>query len=487
MFALEVEYLTGRAVATARHAREEAEWPPHPGRLFSALVNAAYETFSDDGLVLPTSIRDALEWLEALAPPAIAASEGQRRGVVTVFVPGNDAQAPELKKDKSPSAAQIDEAMAVLPERRGKQSRFFPATIPDSPLVHFIWEKSPDVERHRSALESLASAVVYLGHSSSTVRVAVVDTPAAATYEPDPTGRHTFRVPTHGRLRELESQFRRSARPSPGQYAAYRKTSEKLKPPVRGAGTVFGDVVVCELDREGPHLPLSGSLKLLTAVRDAIIERTDAESTAVKSLVSGHTANGDRSRDEHVAYIPLANVGYPYSDGRVMGFGVVLPRGLGRYSAERWAILRAVAGLPQVGIKGGHAWSVALSTEEGAKSLQTIPYIGPSKTWATATPLLCDRHPKDRDGERLEDVIADSVERVVGVRPVYVEAGPISRHRGVPPSHAFPNRRKDGDQPRHRAHAFLAFEHEISGPIIVCAGRYLGLGLFRVWEPEVRG
>jgi hypothetical protein len=41
----------------------------------------------------------------------------------------------------------------------------------------------------------------------------------------------------------------------------------------------------------------------------------------VKSLVSGHTANGDRSRDEHVAYIPLANVGHPYSDGRVMGFG----------------------------------------------------------------------------------------------------------------------------------------------------------------------
>lgn len=287
---------------------------------------------------------------------------------------------------------------------------------------------------------------------------------------------------------ELESQFRRSARPSPGQYAAYRKTSdEKLKPPVQDTGIVFGDVVVCELDREGPHLPLSGSLKLLAAVRDAIIERTDAESTAVKSLVSGHAANGDPTRDEHVAYVPMANVGYPYSDGRVMGFGIVLPRGLDRYSAERRAILRAVAELPQVGIKGGHVWAVALATDAVPKSLQTAAYTGPSKTWATVTPLLCDRHPKDRDGERLEDVIADSVERVVGVRPVYVEAGPISRHRGVPPSHAFPNRRKDGDQPRHRAHAFVVFEQEISGPVIACAGRYLGLGLFRVWKPEGRG
>jgi CRISPR-associated protein Csb2 len=121
------------------------------------------------------------------------------------------------------------------------------------------------------------------------------------------------------------------------------------------------------------------------------------------------------------------------------------------------------------------------------KSLQTAAYTGPSKTWATATPVLCDRHPKDRGGERLEDVIADSVERVAGRRPVYVEAGPISRLRGVPPSHAFPNRRKDKGQPRHRTHVFVAFGEEVRGPIIAGAGRYLGLGLFRAWKPEGRG
>ena len=43
MLVLEVEYLTGRAVATARHHREQPEWPPHPGRLFSALVAACHE------------------------------------------------------------------------------------------------------------------------------------------------------------------------------------------------------------------------------------------------------------------------------------------------------------------------------------------------------------------------------------------------------------------------------------------------------------
>ncbi len=38
MLALEVEYLTGRSVASMPNDRDQAEWPPHPGRLFMALV-----------------------------------------------------------------------------------------------------------------------------------------------------------------------------------------------------------------------------------------------------------------------------------------------------------------------------------------------------------------------------------------------------------------------------------------------------------------
>ena len=38
MLAIEVAFLTGRYVATAYNTRTETEWPPHPARLFSALV-----------------------------------------------------------------------------------------------------------------------------------------------------------------------------------------------------------------------------------------------------------------------------------------------------------------------------------------------------------------------------------------------------------------------------------------------------------------
>jgi CRISPR-associated protein Csb2 len=505
MFALEVEYLTGRAVSTERHTREQAEWPPHPGRLFSALVDAAFQSLSPDGAELPREVRGALEWLEELPAPALAASDAGQREVVKNFVPANDHN-EQGKPDQGRLKLYptLTDGIAI---RRLRNERYFPTVIPDNPVVHFIWQDASGVEAHRPVLEQLVACVTYLGHSSSLVNVTVTDHAPEPIYLPDTTGRHTFRVPGRGRLRDLESYFRRNARPSPGLYAAYRKVGEeKAKPAVRSE-PVFGDIIVCQID--GPHLPLTGAAKLTAAVREALIAHVEADTDytikeAVKSLVSGHTPSGLPSRDAHVAYIPLANVGYQYSDGKVMGFGVVLPRTLGRYSPERRAILRAVAGLERVWCGGAdwtagavaaeptdetrkrYSWNVAIPTDDVPKSLQGWAYTGPSKMWATVTPILCDRHPKEKDGERIEDIVAVSVERVVGVRPCFVEVGKISRQLGVPPSHEFDNRRKAGLQPRHRVHARIHFDQEVRGPIIAGAGRYAGLGLFRAWKPEGR-
>ena len=38
MFAIRVDLLTDRYYATAFNDRQQGEWPPHPGRLFSAMV-----------------------------------------------------------------------------------------------------------------------------------------------------------------------------------------------------------------------------------------------------------------------------------------------------------------------------------------------------------------------------------------------------------------------------------------------------------------
>ena len=218
MFSFEVEYLTGRIVASERHNRDSAEWPPHPGRLFSALVAA----YAECDLGAPE--RSALEWLERQPPPSLSVGEADQRSVVTIFVPVNDKSVPDKIPVNGFSAAQVAEGLKVLPERRNRQPRSLPSATPHHPLVHFLWSTADpkEVNRFRPALERLSSHVSYLGHSSSLVRVAVCDDPPTPTLVPAGEGEDgdmLLRVPTPGRLDDLEETYRRRGQPSAGATA----------------------------------------------------------------------------------------------------------------------------------------------------------------------------------------------------------------------------------------------------------------------------
>src|SRR5215467_1920916 len=107
MFALSVEFLTGRYVATEFHDRERPEWPPHPARLFSALVATHFDDPYPDE-------RAALEWLEQQGPPSLSASPASSRDAHVTFVPVNDSVG--IKKGASEPL-----------DMRGRQPRMFPS------------------------------------------------------------------------------------------------------------------------------------------------------------------------------------------------------------------------------------------------------------------------------------------------------------------------------------------------------------------------
>src|SRR6266576_2432027 len=95
MLALKVEYLTGVCMAT-RHddpSRSTPEWPPHPDRLYSALVAAAAEP--KDGqdeeakAHIPDAAKLALQWLAEQGAPQLAVSEERRRSAPDVHMPSN--------------------------------------------------------------------------------------------------------------------------------------------------------------------------------------------------------------------------------------------------------------------------------------------------------------------------------------------------------------------------------------------------------------
>jgi len=99
MLAIDVECLTGRCVAARLDDRDQPEWPPHPARLFAALVAVAKEAGDD-----PRE-RAALEWLERQAPPAIAASEATQAAISRLLPPTWRPGEPGRRRRTRPSPA----------------------------------------------------------------------------------------------------------------------------------------------------------------------------------------------------------------------------------------------------------------------------------------------------------------------------------------------------------------------------------------------
>jgi len=257
MLTVEVEYLTG--VARAANDRGDApDWPPQPDRLFSALVAtwAARGTRANE--------RAALEWLERAEPPMIEASSAAWRTTPKVFVPPNDDAAT---------------AITVLPERRRRQERSFPACVPRDPIVRWLWAEEPSAADF-DALDALTRDTSYLGHSSSLVRCTVRRVAQWGT------GVAARRVPYAGRLAELERAFLAQQRPAPGVSIAPAQVVTPAAPT-----SLFGaDWVV--FAHAGGWRPdaVGGALwakTLLKAVQSGYKPR------AAPAWVSGHAADGE--------------------------------------------------------------------------------------------------------------------------------------------------------------------------------------------------
>ena len=100
-------------------------------------------------------------------------------------------------------------AVAMLPEQRGKQGRFFPSVTPDDPRVSFLWDV-PAPDEVAEALDRLLRRVTRLGHPSSLVSCRLIGNASGATFE---SRRESARAATpcesvrRGQLAELERQF----------------------------------------------------------------------------------------------------------------------------------------------------------------------------------------------------------------------------------------------------------------------------------------
>lgn len=505
--ALEVEFLTGVSVSATPHRRDEAEWPPHPDRLFQALVAAwgRNEAPLDDE-------RLALEWLEQLDSGAlrISSPSSHRRDVVPVFVPPNDFESSPkdlerlgwVRKWRAGQALSASddkarrEALGVEPRSRSRKERLFPAVVPSSerPLVRYIWRDADGLEGHRSAIARLAAEVTYLGHSHSLVRVALADAaPADSSGQPAVIdhawiagGSSSLRVPHPGRLTHLRERYASGRRPNPSLV-----TQELTAPIELPPHTLFDPETITVFADDGGFVPALEAFPLVAKrLRDALLA-VAPKTVPVPSMLSGHDDAGNATREPHVAIVPLADVGWHYSQGRLLGLALLWPREIDRTVALTALVAFMRAGHGEVHLGRAGSWRIALEPESDRASLRVGRYLGPARHWATVLPAVLDRHPKARPGESVAAIVAKACFNAGlpahAVDGLAVEIDVYGAVTGAPSVRAIVEALASDSPYRGRPirHLVLTFEKPVAGPLVLGAGRFRGLGLCLPLDDEV--
>lgn len=518
MLCLDITWLTGTAFLASDPSDPAPHWPPQPDRIFSALV-ASWGLGGED-----PAERAALEWLEMQEPPSLHVPEpAHERMTVKVYVPPNDLSAPNTKK-KDPAwlrkakqgetLSQSDKknllraASTALFPLRSRKERTFPAVALDpGAQIHLsvFWDAEPPAEC-RAALDQLALRTSYIGHSASLVRAAFRQTDDTSG---DLTAAH--RAPYPGRLKELEALYARhmkgdtNARPRPAVRVRRAPVEPSLLRPFTDDPAEW--VVFEHAGGERPDLRAQAALA--ESMRLALMQAwTRANGEAAPAWISGHEADGTPARDPHIAVLPMANLGWAHSDGRLMGLAIVPPAAEAaawkkpgpEAFARRQAIRRALTSLGEEDDEGhmiltlapkrGRAWSWRLTpAASGLKSLDPQRYLRFAKTWASATPVLLDRHlkssgPPERNHDA-EELVRKACECTGLPEPEVVVLTKHAAIRGAPsarPATGNPHWMRWARRPsfgnRAFVHARLRFPEPVAGPILIGAGRFHGLGLF---------
>ena len=442
----------------------ESEWPPHPARVFCALVASA-ESDAD---------WSALRWLEQQAPPQVWAD-------------------PESQVHRSRTRAWVIEN-AIRPDggnlnwparNNGFRARAF--AVPSRESFAIVWPTADPAADTLSRLNLLAWKVPYVGRSTGSAQVSVVgvvpaDMPEAVIYEPAVLGRRgqswDLRVPYAGYVEALRNAYadgRRSwevARTLPYSMAQSGHEAGDAPEELEATAGPFGDLLVWKIER--PVIRVGGDLvvSLASALRRAVLSRVGADVPDIPGQVSGHTRPGRT----HLAFLALPDVGHGHADGHVLGLALALPRDM--LGQDLDVLLRSVLhepALKEVRFSSGRPLALSYGSDRsGLRPSHWTSHPG-EREWVSVTPVMLDGHTRRGRDEASEVARSLVIAGYPEPAEVEVSATPLvtggiwrPRNGSLPPA-----------RPRRQmAHARIRFHQPVIGPVLAGSMRYLGLGLF---------
>lgn len=453
---IDIDFLTGRYDAGGDQDRRDGEWPPHPARLFCALVAAA----RDD------SDRVALRWLESQPPPTVLAAAEHLTQVRSSYVVTNSTE----KKGGNLSHPGRTNG---LRERRH--------VVPAQARCRMLWPEA-DVDADLVlTLDRLARRIPYLGRSTGVVTVTARVRADGAPMDTDEGDLETYlpcrraeaqaslRIPYPGYLEELEG-LHEAGMPAweASRSTGYRRASLAVVPREPAAPSVYSDVVILRFTQDKP------SGRMTTVFTEALRRRVMAVAPdPLPAALHGHDANGT----PHVAFLGLPDVEHEHADGHLIGLAVAVPD---LPVEQRRTIVQGVLGgrdangcltlrVPRVG-------DVELCYEPGLVrpwAARPERWRRGGKHWVSATPMVLDRYPRRGDIEtevRHSCLIAGlpaPAQIEISTHPM-ITGGVLMLPRDLPAT----------AKGRLFRHVALTFDTDVAGPMLIGAGRYLGTGLF---------
>lgn len=468
------------------------DWPPAPARLFQALIAGAAR-----GAELADEAKLALEWLEELEAPIIAAPAARKSQSCRIYVPNNDldkfgGDPRKISKIRTP---------------KWMRPHIFNSEIP----LLFVWTFDGDKsdECHARTISQIAERLYQLGRGvdmawawAEILEADDVEARLArhggVVHRPSKygTGR-ALACPGKGSLASLRARYAANGT----RFTSFRKGNRvqqlfSQRPKPRFAKVAYDvptqrfllEIRAATSDESFVPQPITKAVELVVALRDEAARRLKQalpeESGKIDRVLIGRGAT-EADKAARVRILSLPSIGRVHTDRGIRRILVEIPPNCPlRADDVAWAF----SGLEEVDSATGEVlWNLVRSEVKGMLGHYGI---GDSEReachiWRTITPAALPVMRKGRgtagakrmtDETRAARAVMQALRHAgvtVAAESVRVQREPFDGNGARAEAFAMPERFAANGL----HHVEIAFAQAIGGPLVIGNGRYLGLGL----------
>jgi CRISPR-associated protein Csb2 len=492
---IEAHFLADRYHGCSDERRRLAEWPPNPHRLFQALIVAGNlgfrrTEFSD-------AKKDALCWLEGREAPEIIAPIARAANIVRLYVPNNDmdevarAWAKGAEPEKQPSEL-----------RTNKDLR--PHRLDGDATVRFLWPIADgEWKVAQNYAELLCAEARHLHALGLGIDLIAGDGRILTDAEKEALPGEVWiadaewmgwRVPMKGSLSELLARHtEQRGRVQVGRgHGAERWVAPPAPPTVfrevgylrRSQGRDRAVHAFAIVDGEGAYRAFDPRTVAIVAawLRHAAHERARGlklDADFIERFVCGHGEDAN-TKNDRFSYLPLPTIPAKGRDGRIRRVLLTEPFGGGGGKAQ--AVARRLSGASLVSEETGEVMGDLRTLSDSFADNVTARYLQKARRWGSVTPLVLPGR-DDRRSRKAQGLILKALVQAGYTTPVteiHLQPEPVFPGAQLARAYRVPAYLKQ----LPRTHAVITFAEEVSGPLVLGAGRHVGLGIFAVLSEE---